>query len=50
LPSLIPAQVIDITTPPSARTGEPVTALASREHRNTTTAATSSALASRLMI
>ena len=42
------AVLMDITTPPSARTGEPVIALASREHRNATTSATSSGLASRL--
>jgi hypothetical protein len=44
------AHVIDITAPPSARSGEPVMALASREQRNSTAAATSSAFASRLMI
>ena len=42
--------VIDITTPPSARIGEPVMALASREQRNSTASATSCGRARRLMI
>jgi hypothetical protein len=41
--------VIDCTTPPSARTGEPVIALESREHSNATTSATSSGFAGRFV-
>src|ERR1700692_824540 len=41
-------QVIDITTPPSARTGEPFSALASRDATNATTSAISSGLVMRL--
>src|SRR5215471_4051094 len=43
-------QVIDITTPPSARTGEPVSALASRETTKATTSATSSGVVMRRRI